>query len=374
MLTVSEAALHAAQAELTEALGITVEGAAAASWAGLLAGPRPDRAGPRHRHRQQRLTAPMRRRGRRDRRRAATSRPTRPTSPRSAVPLGLLALAAAAFPAVRITVLIVLAAGAGVADRRAMRRCAGPGRAPCPWPSACSGAGARARGQRSTRPTAPNPASPLATWRAIEALVVLAALAVLAVVLKASPASLSLRWPARRWVRWAVLGFVVAGPLALLAGPYLAQPFFGDVGYRSSLGALVPALVFAVANGVMEEVIYRGALLGWSARVIGLGPAIVGQAIVFGVAHSGIGRHRAAGAADARAGGRRPAGRRHRRPDPLAAHPDRGPHRARHPDLLRVRLPTIAYRVIARRRYRCDIIPVSGRSSSSGHGRREPHR
>lgn len=41
MHTVSEAALHEAQAELTEALGITVEGAAAASWAGLLAGPRP---------------------------------------------------------------------------------------------------------------------------------------------------------------------------------------------------------------------------------------------------------------------------------------------------------------------------------------------
>ena len=39
---VSEAALHDAQAELTEALGITVEGAAAASWAGLLAGEPPD--------------------------------------------------------------------------------------------------------------------------------------------------------------------------------------------------------------------------------------------------------------------------------------------------------------------------------------------
>jgi threonine dehydratase len=44
MVLVSEAALHAAQDELTEALGITVEGAAAASWAGLLAGPVP--AGP----------------------------------------------------------------------------------------------------------------------------------------------------------------------------------------------------------------------------------------------------------------------------------------------------------------------------------------
>ena len=75
--------------------------------------------------------------------------------------------------------------------------------------------------------------------------------------------------------------------MALLAGPYLARPFFGDVGYELVAGALVPALVFAAANGVMEELIYRGALLGWSARVMGLGPAVVGQAVVFGVAHSG---------------------------------------------------------------------------------------
>ena len=40
MVTVSEAALRDAQAELTDELGITVEGAAAASWAGLLAGER----------------------------------------------------------------------------------------------------------------------------------------------------------------------------------------------------------------------------------------------------------------------------------------------------------------------------------------------
>ncbi len=42
MRIVGEDALHGAQAELTDELGITVEGAAAASWAGLLAGPRPD--------------------------------------------------------------------------------------------------------------------------------------------------------------------------------------------------------------------------------------------------------------------------------------------------------------------------------------------
>ena len=44
MRTVAEQALHDAQAELTDALGITVEGAAAASWAGLLVAPRPDGA------------------------------------------------------------------------------------------------------------------------------------------------------------------------------------------------------------------------------------------------------------------------------------------------------------------------------------------
>jgi threonine dehydratase len=44
MLTVGEAALHEAQDELTEALGVTVEGAAGASWAGLLADPPRDGA------------------------------------------------------------------------------------------------------------------------------------------------------------------------------------------------------------------------------------------------------------------------------------------------------------------------------------------
>jgi threonine dehydratase len=44
MLTVSEEAIRSAQAELTDALGITVEGAAAAGWAGVLADK--DRVGP----------------------------------------------------------------------------------------------------------------------------------------------------------------------------------------------------------------------------------------------------------------------------------------------------------------------------------------
>lgn len=42
MRTVSEVDLRAAQRTLTEELGITIEGAAAASWAGIVAGPAPD--------------------------------------------------------------------------------------------------------------------------------------------------------------------------------------------------------------------------------------------------------------------------------------------------------------------------------------------
>ena len=42
MVLCSEEALHAAQDVLTEELGVSAEGAAGASWAGLVAGPRPD--------------------------------------------------------------------------------------------------------------------------------------------------------------------------------------------------------------------------------------------------------------------------------------------------------------------------------------------
>ncbi len=217
-----------------------------------------------------------------------------PTDPadfaRSAVPLGLLILAAAA-PPVRVMVLVVLAAGAGVAiSRDAPVRWAWAGAVPVAlslfWGGLMAPIPTRAD-LVAVGADCTNPASPIATWRAVEAVIVLGALVALALVLRATPASLLVRWPARRWLAWAIVGFVVSGPLALLVGPYLAAPFFGDVGYELVAGALVPALVFAMANGVMEEAIYRGAMLGWSARVMGLGPAVVGQAVVFGVAHAG---------------------------------------------------------------------------------------
>ena len=72
---------------------------------------------------------------------------------------------------------------------------------------------------------------------------------------------------ARCW-RWAV---GIAGLIELALSP----------------GALGPALILAVANGTMEEVIYRGVMLAWLTRVVGPRPALVLQALTFGAAHGG---------------------------------------------------------------------------------------
>ena len=209
-----------------------------------------------------------------------------PDFARSLLPLVLLALAAAISP-LRIPVLLALSAGVAIGIARD---------APVRWawaatiPVALSltwgllpTPGAAVDGSDCA-----NPGSPVAVWRLAESFVVLASLGILATALRASRSSLFLGRPARPVVRWSVVGFLVAGPVALLLGPLLARPFFGDVGYDLTIaGAIVPGLVFAVANGTMEELAYRGAMLGWSARVMGVGPALAGQAVVFGLAHSG---------------------------------------------------------------------------------------
>jgi membrane protease YdiL (CAAX protease family) len=133
-----------------------------------------------------------------------------------------------------------------------------------------------------------NPASPPAVWRAGEAAVVLASVAILAWTLRASISSLGLRRPSRAVVWLSVVGFVVFGPLALVLGATLARPFFGTFSLDlNHPAAVVPALLFAVSNGVMEEITYRGAFTRWFARVSGLWPAVVVQAVLFGLAHGG---------------------------------------------------------------------------------------
>ena len=204
---------------------------------------------------------------------------------RSGVPIGLLMLAAG-LSAARPVVLIALVAGLAVAIRRhapvrwawaapipiAVNLCWGLLAAPLadPLGGDCTDLD-----------------SPPAVWRATEAVLALGSLALLAHILRARRSDLGLRWPARWVVRLAIVGAVVLGPTGLVLGAWLARPFFGAFELDLSRpGFLVPALVFAVANGVMEELAYRGALLGWTSRVTGTGLALVGQAVVFGLAHA----------------------------------------------------------------------------------------
>ena len=134
--------------------------------------------------------------------------------------------------------------------------------------------------------------APTVLWRLGLAALVLGSVALMAAVLHADRASLLLRWPARPVIVLSVVFALVVGPLALWLGPLLAEPFFGPVGYEIApqgevLAALMAALVIALANGTLEEVTFRGALMGWGSRALGPLGANVLQAVVFGVVHVG---------------------------------------------------------------------------------------
>jgi membrane protease YdiL (CAAX protease family) len=204
---------------------------------------------------------------------------------RSALPLGLIVVAAL-LPITRPLVLVALISGAAVAIRRDVPFC-WSWAAPIPLAVSLVWGLLPASLADPSGADCTNLASPPAVWRATEALLALGALVVLAVVLRARPSDLGWRWPRRSVVQLAVAGAFVLGPIGLVLGALLARPFFGTFSLDLTRPMfLVPALVFAVANGVMEEAAYRGALLGWSARVTGTSIALVGQALAFGVAHA----------------------------------------------------------------------------------------
>lgn len=217
-------------------------------------------------------------------------RPALPSDPRefarSAVPMGLIVLAAVVVPT-RPFVLAALVAGVVVALRRD---------APVRWAWAAPIPVAVSLCWGLIPATIADPGgadctavlSPPAVWRFGEAAIVLGVLALLATVLHARPGDLFLRWPRRDVVRLAIVGAIVLGPVGLLLGAALARPFFGSFSLDlGDLAFLVPALVFAIANGVMEELAYRGALMAWTARVTGTWVALLSQAVVFGLAHGG---------------------------------------------------------------------------------------
>jgi membrane protease YdiL (CAAX protease family) len=133
-----------------------------------------------------------------------------------------------------------------------------------------------------------DPFSATAVNRAVETAVVLGTLAVVARWMGSSRADLGLRWPATPVVVLSVAAVVVLAPVAVVVGPLLAEPFFGRVATQTGDPlAIVPALLLAGSNAAMEELSFRGALLGWGARSLGSRGALVAQAALFGLVHVG---------------------------------------------------------------------------------------
>lgn len=208
--------------------------------------------------------------------------------PLDLLPLTLLALAAAIHP-LRAPVLVVLVAGFVVIRRREPNRAGA-------WAGAIPVAVSLAWGLLALPPSATDGSSctdPLATfasWRLAEAFLSLATLAILVPLVGGGAGEIGLRRPTRSVGPLSVAAFLVCGPLGMILGPLFAEPFFGPIELATGdPAALIPALTFAISNGVMEEVIYRGSLRAWTARSTGPWVAIVGQAIVFGLAHGGPG-------------------------------------------------------------------------------------
>lgn len=137
--------------------------------------------------------------------------------------------------------------------------------------------------------TCANPLSPFALYRAAGALLVVLAAALVARGLRSNADEIGLRRPSRVELTVAIGALAGVGIVATLLGPTVAAPFFGPLPVETgNLLALVPALLFAVANATMEEVAYRGALLRWIMRSRGPVLALVVQAVAFGLAH-GVG-------------------------------------------------------------------------------------
>ncbi len=107
------------------------------------------------------------------------------------------------------------------------------------------------------------------------------------VVHRVGVAELGLRRPGRADLALALGGVVVLGIGGTAIGPVIAGPFFGRIEFAIPVGAIVPALLFGIANGVLEEVAYRGILQAVLGRLVPVTAAIAFQGLVFGIVHAG---------------------------------------------------------------------------------------
>ena len=136
-------------------------------------------------------------------------------------------------------------------------------------------------------PACRDPMSIIALRRVGVAIAGTAIVAGLAAAHRSTPAELGLRRPSRVELVIGLGGGVLLVVAGLAIGPAIARPLFGPLAFPVPVAALVPAVAFGLANGLLEELLYRGALQGWLGRVAPTAVAIGFQALVFGIVHVG---------------------------------------------------------------------------------------
>ena len=136
-------------------------------------------------------------------------------------------------------------------------------------------------------PACRDPLSLIALRRLVVAVVGAALVAAMAVAHGGTRAELGIRAPARIEGILAVGGGVLLVVTGLVVGPIVARPFFGALEFPVHAAALAPALLFGLANGIVEELLYRGALQAWLGRLAPSVVTIAYQGVVFGIVHAG---------------------------------------------------------------------------------------
>jgi membrane protease YdiL (CAAX protease family) len=131
------------------------------------------------------------------------------------------------------------------------------------------------------------PLSIVALRRVLLALAVLAVVAAIARFHRTSTVVLGIRRPRGVELALAAGGLIALAVGGLVVGPWIAEPFFGRLEFARPLAAVLPAVVFGVANGTVEEIAYRGALQGWLGRAARPWIGVIVQAVVFGIVHVG---------------------------------------------------------------------------------------
>ena len=131
------------------------------------------------------------------------------------------------------------------------------------------------------------PLSSIVVRRVAVAVAGLGVVSALAIAHRSSLAEIGLVRPARWEAITAVGGVLVLATGGLWVGPWIARPFFGTLDFPVPSAAILPALLFGISNGMLEEISYRGVMQAWLARVMPLGLAIGLQGLAFGIIHAG---------------------------------------------------------------------------------------